>query len=557
MTGCEAPLDQSPRPLDDDPRLALGLDPVLALRVLLPHWFPKKMPWVHRGILAILLRRTDFLLNFGRENWAEEPGAEWTEADLFQIIKWFKWQKPDGTTAPIFVPRLGPDGRLAALDLVVGKYTAIMMPRGFSKTTLCNGAAILQVLYRDHKFTLYVGETGSHASRQLGNVKRELASNDLIQALYGNCVPDRNDPLKNTDDILETTTELVLMARGRGGQVRGLNHNSNRPDNVIVDDLEDLESVSTPEQRNKVLEWFMADLKPVLPKMNPDARMTVLGTLLDRDALMMRLARDTEWTYIRFGAKLADGTLLWPEMMDEEKLAAERHSYAIQGKTSKFYMEYMSELRDDESAKFRPEFFEGLVKPRLRSELLSCAIVIDPAISQKKTADSTAIAVVGMTDKGMIHICETLVKQGMDPREQVDEYFRLAKKWDCNLHGVEAIAYQSALIFLLREEMFRKKQYFEVLEIRHGATKKTERIEGILQPRFASRYISFQTEFRSLVSQLLDWPNGGFDESDAVAMATGLLLPYAAAAADPDTDLAADEYEPLSRILGSSYGGAP
>ena len=47
-------------------------DPVYFCRVILAEWFPKAMPWFHRGLLALLTRETDFLLNFGKENWKTE-----------------------------------------------------------------------------------------------------------------------------------------------------------------------------------------------------------------------------------------------------------------------------------------------------------------------------------------------------------------------------------------------------------------------------------------------------------------------------------------------------
>jgi hypothetical protein len=49
--------------------------------------------------------------------------------------------------------------------------------------------------------------------------------------------------------------------------------------------------------------------------------------------------------------------------------------------------------------------------------------------------------------------------------------------------------------------------------------------------------------------QLLDWPNGKKDYPDALAMAISLLDPYAAQAADPEKDLADDDYEPLDKVL--------
>lgn len=541
--------------MDDKSEIIAELyaDPIKGLRVLLPHWFPRKMPWVHRGIVAILFRRTDFLLNFGPEAWRDED-AEWTLEDLLKIQKHFLWEKPDGTTEPIFEIEWQGDEPVA-VHMTLGRFTCIMMPRGFSKTTLVNGCDILKILFKDIKFLLKVSETGGHSEKQLGNLKREFETNERIIELFGRLQPDYQSSLKWTADEIHTTNGCFVVAKGRGGQVRGLNIDAIRPDSIDVDDLEDPESVSTPEQRDKVLNWFVADLKPVLPKLNPDATMTVLGTLLHREALLMRIARDPEWTFIRFGAKVGDDWL-WPEMMNETGWESEKASFALQGKLSKFYMEYGSEWRDDDSAKFKTEFFVGIIQPRSRAELVARAIVIDPAISQRIGADRTAIAVAGMTEKGIIHLCDSWGQVGADPRLQIDKYFEMRTAWDCTRHGVEAISYQAALVHLLREEMFRRHQYFEIVPITHS-TKKSERIEGVLQPRYASRYITHQREFPVLMQMLLDWPNGGFDDVDAFAMAVTLLDPYAAFAADPSKDPCDDEFEPLEKVIGGRFGSAP
>jgi len=533
----------------------LYADPILAFRVLLPHWFPRKMPWVHRGIVAILLRRTDFLLNFGKESWADEE-AEWTEADLDKIIQWFVWEHADGTKEPLFAKRYDERKALVAVDLRIGQHTCIMMPRGFAKTTLTNAVNIFKVLFKLTKFTLMVSETAGHAAKQLDNIKAELEANERILELFGSVKPDRNSSLRWTQEEFETTTEVFFTARGRGGQVRGLNNKGARPDTVNVDDLEDEESVSTPEQRDKCLTWFMSSLLPVIPRLDRSATFTVMGTLLHREALLTKLASDEDWTFIRFGAKLPDGSWLWPENMDEAGWEATRRSFASKGKANRFYMEFASEARDDDAAKFKTEYFNSIIEPIDPESCIARAIVIDPAISDKIGADRTAIAVVGITAKGLIHVLDVWGRVGADPREQVDKYFELASRWDCTRHGVEAIAYQAALIHLLREEMFRRHRYFEIEPIRHS-TKKTERIEGVLQPRYAARYIRHQRDFPVLLQQLLDWPNGGFDDADAVAMAVTLLDPFAALAADPSKDPFEDEYEPLEKVVRGSVRHAP
>ena len=57
------------------------LDPILAMRSLFPEWFPSKMPWIHRGLVALVLKKTDFLTKFGEELWQDGTDS-WTRSDL-------------------------------------------------------------------------------------------------------------------------------------------------------------------------------------------------------------------------------------------------------------------------------------------------------------------------------------------------------------------------------------------------------------------------------------------------------------------------------------------
>ena len=508
-------------------------DPVFFLKFFLPHLFPGDVPWVHRGILAIMIGKTDFLLKYG---------------ELDKIISNFTWSDdPDNENAEqhaIFSPEI-VDGEIVSLNMRVTKYTELMLPRGYSKTTLVGiGVMLYYILYKIKKFPVYISETATHAEMQLGNVRREIEANDRIRAVFGDIVPNRQSSKKWTGDQLETETGIVAVARGRGGQVRGLNVNGQRPDCILLDDVEDRDSVKTVEQRQKARQWFYADVVPALPEMKEDGTIIALGTLLHAEALLMTLKNDPEWTSIIFGVYDKQGDLLWPENMTERKIQAKKQSYARVGELHIYYMEYENTIRAAESQKFRGPF-TVLYAPR--GELIHCGIVLDPAISQKAKADYSAIACGGMTSKGLIHVVDMWGKQGATPREQIDKYFEISTKFDCNLHGVESVAYQAVLIHLLREEMFRKKRYFEITPITHSKNpqSKEERIVGILQARYANGYIMHNRVFPLLETQLQDFPNGKRDLPDALAMLVHLLDPAAPLAVGAGDDPANDEYESL------------
>lgn len=515
-------------------------DPIFFMRSILPDWFPKKMPWMHRGIVALVLGRADFLLNFGREIWKDGEDV-WTVEDLERILEHFAYypepDRPDGERISLFEWK---DGKL---HMITSRFMEVMMPRGFSKTTLFNALIIYMVLFKTAKYIVYLSETSTHAEQQLGNIKGELEGNETIMELFGVIAPARNDSEKWTGNDIQTLTGVRVQALGRGGQVRGRNSQGQRPDVILGDDIEDEESVATTEQRRKTLNWLVGSVKPALPRRV--GRLFLLGTVLHSESMLMSMARDPLFVSVKFGAMLESGEALWPMMMTEKEWLYERESYKRQGLLGRFYMEYQSSIHvDADNRKFAPETW--LVVERNRTDMVSVAMAIDPAISDSLGADYCVIAVVGMTRYGEISVLDMWSKAGASPREQVDNYFRMHFLHRVELHGVEAIAYQAALVHLLKEEMARQSRifgnlaYFGIQPITHSR-KKTERIEGILSPRYASGYITHQRRFHELESEALDWPNGKKDHLDALAMAIALLDPVATFAGPPPEILVSRE----------------
>jgi predicted phage terminase large subunit-like protein len=415
----------------------------------------------------------------------------------------------------------------------LSQHTLLIIARGFAKTTIAGVAIPLyNTLFQEVKFTLYVSNAEDHAAMQLENARRELESNPLILQVFGNLRPRRTDSEKWSSRFYETTTGVAAAARGSGGQVRGLNHMGTRPQRVIVDDLEDRDSVSSDTLRAKTKTWFMSDLKPVLPKLDPSASITVLGTILHSDCLLENLARDPQWTTVRMGVTDREGDLLWPENMDARKIEAEKQSYASMGQLSTFYMEYHSMIIAPEAQIFRQEKFQyGTPKGRI----LAMSIAMDPAISKQRTADDTAIAGCALTEFGQVIVLDMWGKRGAEEQEKMDEYFDMIKRWNMiefNLRaGIEAIAFQATLLNTVREQMFRRGIYFEAHAITHK-TNKVSRIKNEIQPRLNSGHLWFSHRFPKLEEQLLMFREDGShmhdDWPDALAMAIGLLGEFAA-----------------------------
>ena len=461
-----------------------------------------KIPFFHRALLAIASKQVAFLEDYG---------------DLEQIVKTFPKQF-----------YFNEEGKIC---LNSAKNTCVLIPRGFGKT-LCMKAFILHAIcFKLHDFMLLVSESERHTKALIRDIRGVLEGCERIKEYFGELQPPLRQRGSNTwsDEEINPLNGVFLVGRGRGGQVRGLTRKGNiRPSLVFLDDVEDMESVSTIEQRQKVRGWFFSELKPVLTAMDPNAGFITFGTLLHRDALLPSLGEQDDWVEIKLSAMNSDGELLWGEYRDKGFIENEKRNFLNAGVLDKFYLEYMSEIKSSESAIFLDENFQ--TRHYNREDFMVVALACDPAISQKRSADFCAYAVVGRTKDGHLHLLDLYHEKGMQPRAQVDKFFELSRKHQCTHHGVEAIAYQRALITMIQEDMFRRSHYFQVEPISHGTTAKEDRIRGTLSPRVASGYFSVPTKsgiFNDAIIQACEFPASKHDDLiDAISMAINLMEDY-------------------------------
>lgn len=537
-------------------------------RITLADWFPRKMPWVHRGIAALIEQKTDWLLDFGKEEWRDEI-AEWTPADLQKILTNFIDEK---TGEPLF--RLSFDEAGKPLLAIEAKpNVGIIMPRGFSKTTLLNSITLKKLLYKDENFFLYLSESASHAEAQLATIKTEVEDNDgdpnnpLVFELFGKIKPDRQSPKKWTEKFIETETGVMAGAVGTGGQVRGKSKSAKRPGILLFDDLEDEETVESEEQRKKANKWFWNSALPA--KRKHGGRAFIIGTLLHVDALLTKVVKSTLFTVVRFGAIDRQGDMLWEYMMTREELEALKANAVEVGELPGFYFEYMSEHHDDASKMF-PESKLVYIAKAADTMWVGKALAQDPAISEESTSDYCTFGVVGIEAGGKKHLIDYYGQRGMDPADQVDKFFELHIKHMLSMppdfckYGIEAIGFQRALISLVKSEQFLRSRtlgiraYFEVLPIFHGKVGKIPRIKGIMKPLIQSGYFTFEQKWAELHTMFVEFPGGKKDGPDVCAMATQLLDPFAALGIGDEgvDDLTKDTQPPLSVVLGGKYEGA-
>jgi hypothetical protein len=527
-------------------------DPAFFCRFFLKHWFPSEMPPFHLGILALRTKKVDWLND-----------TIYGDALPFLLTE-FKYaadpQDPTSTQLPVFIA--GEDGRLI---MVCDDYLNLIIPRGFSKTTLMNAVNLYDCLTDGTTFCVYISKSAEHAEMQLGNIKLELETNNLLRLGYGNLVPSRADPEKWQADQIQLLNGAILVARGKGGQVRGLNYRARRPNKVMLDDVEDDGTAESPTELAKSERWFYSAVEKagqVMEGAKEEAwaqqplQIMNLGTLLGAKCLMITLSKDPKFNTVRFGAKLdvkdqKDTRMLWPYKMGYELYMADRRRHQRIGKLAEFTRELDSSIRVSDDETFPKQF---IYQPVLREQLAEVAIFCDPAISESPDADDAAIIVGGRhADNGQLWALEEWGGKGKTPREIVNKFFELHAKWKCTKAGLEAQAYQKALIFLMREEMALKRYWFVIQPVTRGSKEnKDRRILGLLSPRYMNGMIRHLRPLPGLEGNILDWPNGGKDYADAWASAL-TMMGETGALVIPREEREKGEYAPLPEHLPPAY----
>ena len=393
------------------------------------------------------------------------------------------------------------------------KYTCIVAPRGHSKSTLVSLAFILhQVLFRRVRFVILLSDTATQAERFLDTIKAELEGNEIIRKFWGNL-----EGKKWTSSEIELAIGVRIMAQGSGGKIRGVKYNQYRPDLIVVDDLENDELVKNKERRQDLELWYEG---AVIPTLDPQGRLVIIGTILHYDSLLSKLSKDPQYTQLFYQA-ITNGKALWEERLSYENLMKLKESYTKRGLLDVFQCEYMNEPISAENAVFKKEWFKYYNDSEIDYRFLNKVIGVDLAIGQKNSSDYSVIMVTGMNDRNEIYVLE-YSRGRYTPIEVIKEIFRLAKKWGVPTVGIEAVAYQKSLSYFVEEEMRRTGHFFMIEDLKPD-TDKERRIKG-LQPRYATGTVYHKPNMTDLEEELLLFPKSPHDDlSDTLYYCASML----------------------------------
>lgn len=417
------------------------------------------------------------------------------------------------------------------------KKLGIIAPRGHAKSSIINLADNLFDICNhgisvNQPYIVIFSDTPEQATEHLGAIVEELEGNERIHEYYGHLYEGRKvgDKTKEkwTQSVIITTNGVKVEAKGWRSKTRGMRWKENRPSKIVIDDIENDEDVNSPLMREKLLGIFE---KRILNLGEPETKYRFVGTILHYDSLLNNEYKNPRvgWTWkfydalVSLDGKEADldsmtGEPLWGEWWTLERLKAKKEELSMKSIFA-FNQEYRNNPIDDTTQIIKPTAYYETVD----LNFLDCYGYIDLAISEKETADYTAIVTIGRhKETGKLYILEPFRKR-CGVTEQLDLVYSFHSKYKYKVFGVESVAYQKAFAQLLSERSAKTGLYVPVREIEVDKDKIRRTLE--ITPHIENGNILFNAGYQEFMSECLQFPKAKHDDMvDAFVGAVKIAL---------------------------------
>ena len=476
-----------------------------------------KQPSLNNLTRADILRLCDKYWNTDRDKLRRYLLAIFKRRENIHLFGWF--------IARPYFPLETPPFHKEILDLISNKENrrvGVIAPRGHAKSTTVDMTYPLWAgCFEQEEFIVIISDTYTQAAEFINALKDEFENNPKIKWLFGNM---KGDDWQDGEFVL--SNGIKYAAKGSGMKIRGIRHRHTRPTLMIFDDIENDENIKSAEQRQKLYHWFT---KAAIPALARGGRAVIIGTILHFDSLVNKVMKQQDvfksWQTRVFYAITTeeDGTerALWSEHRSLEKLRAMRDDPSDQDFIGSitFAQEYQHKPFSEEDAIIQPDWIKECEPSQVpdKHTRLARVLTIDPAASERQTADFTAMIVADLYTDGNVYI-RAIRNQRTSPSVTADTVRELDEIYKPQVIGIE----KGALGLVFRDLL----EGLPVIGLEPDKDK-VRRLLAVSRFFEAGRVYTVKNiqNGQAFREQLIEFPKGTHDDMvDAAAYAVRLLF---------------------------------
>lgn len=402
------------------------------------------------------------------------------------------------------------------------KKLLILMPRGSFKSSIVTiGFSLWRIAQNPGERIMLANATYPMACQFLSQIKNHLTRNKKFIELFGHLAAEADTWRENCITVSREKSyekkEPTIWAFGGDSNVVGSHYSV-----AILDDMVNDKTITTREQIDKTIAFYRNTLDLVDPNKGGNLEVIVIGTTWDYSDLYAWIL-DEETNIIQdfeilkmpaYTGEWKKGKLLFPPRLTWKHLEEKKRQ---QG-SSHFNAQYMLDPVPLEDALFKFQF-KYYDQTDITGLQLNKFVTIDPALSQKKEADYSAMTCIGIDKNNDWYVLD-LWRDKVNPKRLLDQIFYWDDKWKPIAVGIETTAFQKTLQFFAYEEMKRRNHHVPLKELVHTDQSKDQRIRG-LEPRYETGSV-FHNKLLAyndtLEDELRRFPKGKNDDMiDALA----------------------------------------
>jgi predicted phage terminase large subunit-like protein len=325
--------------------------------------------------------------------------------------------------------------------------------RGSGKSTMVTTAYPIWAILgkQQKKFCTIFCQTKAQAKQHMMNIRTELEENDILKRDLGP-FREESDEWGSHSIVFKKHGARITVA-STDQSIRGIRHNEHRPDLIICDDVEDVQSTKTREGRDKTYHWLQGE---VIPAGDRNTRLIIVGNLLHEDSLLMRIKEaiaqgKARGIFKEYPLLDKNDVCLWPgKYKDQDAIEKEKMKVASETAWQREYLLHI--IPSDDQVIYREwiQYYDdlpGMAHIGYRGTYAG----VDLAISTKDSADYTAVVmgqVYSRREKMRIYILPNPIAEKLNFPAQVDLLKNIKKTVMHNYKDiifVESVAYQEAL----------------------------------------------------------------------------------------------------------------
>lgn len=390
--------------------------------------------------------------------------------------------------------------------------------RGHAKSTHMGCLIPLWILARGEnvfRFMVLVSKSGDSAKGLLADIQAELANNEAYIQDFG-IKADKGTEWQTGKFSLSDGTTFVSL--GRGHSPRGLKKSGQRPDYILIDDVDDDQLSNNESRVRKAYRWVMGSLYGTM--VAGRGRLIMVGNRFAKNMILTHFSKIKDLYHTRVNIIDEEGKISWWQNYSMEEVMQMREEMGA----ISFAREYLNNPIE-EGAIFKPEWMR-YTKILPLKEYVKIIAYTDPSFKSTKANDYKATILLGKTREGYYHVLKAYAGQ-CSVAEMVAWHYDI-ETWISRNKGhkspryyMEANFIQDLLLKEFKDEgVARGGRQIPIVPDRRKKQDKYSRIET-MQPLFERAFILFNIDEKDsegmqiLVEQLLSTEKGSSMHDDA------------------------------------------